>query len=97
MAHGPSTEWKKEKSEDFKSKLGLIMFAIYCVFYLAFILIAVLSPKLMGANVGKLNVAITYGFALIVIAIIQALLYNHICSKREKADIEAEKGKGDVA
>ena len=97
MAHGPSTEWKKEKSEEFKSRLGLIMFAIYCILYFIFILIAVLNPKMMGASVGKLNLAITYGFALIVIAIVQALIYNRICSKREKQDQEAEKKKGEVA
>jgi uncharacterized membrane protein (DUF485 family) len=95
MAHGPATEWKKEKSEGFKSRLGLIMFAIYCVIYFAFIFIAVLNPKMLGSDVGKLNLAITYGFALIIIAIVQALIYNYMCSKREKADAEAEKGKGE--
>jgi uncharacterized membrane protein (DUF485 family) len=95
MDHGPATEWKKENSEGFKSRVGLIMFAIYCVVYFIFILIAVLNPKLMGASVGKLNVAITYGFFLIVLAIVQALIYNRICTNREKQDQEAEK-KGDI-
>jgi uncharacterized membrane protein (DUF485 family) len=91
MAHGPATEWKKEKSEDFKTKLGLIMFAIYVPIYLIFVFICVLSPKSMAINIGSLNLAIVYGFALIILAVIQALIYNNICSKREKLDKIPEK------
>jgi len=43
-----------------------------------------------------LNIAIVYGFALIVIAIIQALIYNYICSKREKHDKPSIEVKGGV-
>lgn len=86
MSHGPPTEWKKEESEDFKTKLGLIMFFAYTIFYLIFVFLCVLSPKLVATKVGGLNLAIVYGFALIVIAIIQALVYNLICARREKAD-----------
>jgi uncharacterized membrane protein (DUF485 family) len=97
MSHGPATEWKEEKSQGYKTKLGLIMFAIYVPIYLVFILICVLSPKTMGIDVGSLNVAIVYGFFLIVLAIVQALIYNYMCSKREKMDKVAEKAKGEVA
>ena len=90
MSHGPATEWKKEKSEGFKSKLGLIMFAAYAALYLAFVFLCVLSPRLMATKVGGLNLAIAFGFALIVIAIVQALVYNFICSRREKSDKDSE-------
>jgi uncharacterized membrane protein (DUF485 family) len=96
MAHGPATEWKKEKSEDFKTRLGLIMFAIYVPLYLIFILICVIKPKVMATNIGSLNLAIVYGFALIIVAVIQALIYNNMCSKREKLDTVHEKGKPEV-
>ena len=86
MAHGPSTEWKKEKSEGFKSRLGLLMFAIYVPAYLGFVFYCVFDPQGVGASVWKLNVAIIFGFGLIVLAIVQALIYNSICSKREKLD-----------
>ncbi len=86
MAHGPATEWKKEKSENYKTRVGLIMFAIYVPIYLAFIFLCVLNPRLVAMDVGKLNLAITFGFALIIIAVIQALIYNVICSRREKLD-----------
>jgi uncharacterized membrane protein (DUF485 family) len=86
MTHGPATEWKKERSEGFKSKLGILMFVIYTVLYLTFVFMCVLDPKLMSKNVGGLNLAIAYGFALIIVAIIQALIYNIICSRREKKE-----------
>ena len=40
----------------------------------------------MAKDVGSLNVAIVFGFGIIILAIIQALIYNFICSKKEKAD-----------
>ena len=86
MNHGSATEWKPEKSEDFKTRLGLIMIAIYTPIYFAFIVLAVINPKVMGNDVGSLNIAITYGFGLIIMAITQALIYNYICSRREKMD-----------
>jgi len=87
MGHGPSTEWQAEKSTAFKTKLGIIMFAIYTPIYLAFIIICVLSPSFMAKDVGSLNVAIVYGFGIIILAIIQAIIYNNICSAKERHDI----------
>jgi uncharacterized membrane protein (DUF485 family) len=86
MDHGPATEWQTEKSQDFNARLGIVMFAVFTPIYLAFILIAVISPTTMGKDVGSLNVAIVYGFGLIILAILQAIIYNAICSNREKQD-----------
>ena len=94
MEQEPASNWKVEKTQRFKTKLGLIMFAIYTPIYFAFIIICVVNPQFMATEVGSLNVAITYGFGLIVLAIIQALIYNRICSKREERDDGPEKGKG---
>ena len=97
MVHGPPTEWKKDASESFKTKLGLIMFVIYTAMYMAFVFLCVLDPKLMSMKVGNLNLAIAFGFFLIIIAVVLALIYNSLCSKHEK-NIEAAdnaKGKGD--
>ena len=93
MEHGPATEWKEDECEGFKSRLGLIMFAIYFVIYIAFILISVLSPRTLSMNIGSLNLAIVYGFGLIIIAIIQAVVYNLMCSRREKS-VAASEHKG---
>ena len=86
MGHGPATEWKPDKCEGYKTKLGFIMFTIYTIVYFVFIILAVTNPQMLGNNVGSLNVAITYGFGIIILAIIQALIYNWACSKKEKED-----------
>jgi uncharacterized membrane protein (DUF485 family) len=91
MSHGPPTEWKKGQSDGFKVKLGLILFGVYTVLYMAFVFLCVLSPRLAAAPVGGLNVAITYGFGLIVVAIALALVYNYVCGRREKTDVPMDK------
>jgi len=96
LSHGPATEWGKDKSEGFKSRLGLLMFAIYVPIYIAFVLISVLSPKTLSIDVGNLNLAIAFGFGLILLAIVQALIYNGICSRRERRD-EAHDSSGEKA
>ena len=48
MEHGPPTEWQEDKSEGFKTKLGLIMVAFFTVVYFAFIILAVTNPRAMA-------------------------------------------------
>lgn len=96
MEHGPAAEWKKEKSESFKSRLGLIMFAAFAPIYIVFILITVINPRLMAMDVGSLNLAVVYGFGIIISAIVFAIIYNRICSKREKQDEDTEKVEGKI-
>lgn len=89
MSHGPSTDWKEDYAADKKTKLGLIMFFIYTIIYASFIIINVRFPKLMSLDIGSLNLAIVYGFGLILIALAQAVIYNHICTRAEEK-MEAE-------
>jgi len=84
MGHGPTTKWGDDKSVPFKIKLGLWMFSFYLLLYGGFIVINVLNPKLMSADIGSLNLAIVYGFALIIIALIMALIYNFLSTRFEK-------------
>ena len=92
MDHGPSTEWKEDiKTSRLKAKIGIWMFATYSVIYAAFIIINVIDPKLMGLDIGNLNLAIVYGFGLIVFALILALVYNAICNSIEKKASKPEK------
>ncbi len=86
MGHGPSTDWKVEKSGAYKSKTGLIMFAIFTPIYLVFVIMSVVSPSFMATDIGDLNLSIVYGFGLIVLAIILAVIYNHLCSIKERGD-----------
>ncbi len=82
--HGPATDWGVDNAAGYKTKLGIVMFVIYAVIYGAFILINVMNPKIMGADVGNITLAMAYGFALIVGAVIMALIYNKLCTQKEK-------------
>ena len=84
MLHEKATENKKDNAAKIKTKIGMWMFIIYTLVYSGFILITVLNPSLMGTNIGNLNLAIVYGFGLIVFALVLALIYNRLCSKYEK-------------
>ncbi|MFC1946865.1 DUF485 domain-containing protein [Chloroflexota bacterium] len=95
MSHGPAEEWKEDKSEGYKAKFGFVMIAVFSIVYAIFILICVISPKTMANSVGSLNVAVAYGFGIIVLAIIQALIYNFFCSRKENEYEKADSVKGD--
>jgi uncharacterized membrane protein (DUF485 family) len=86
MLHEPATTHHGvDEAAAYKRRLGLIMLAIYGVVYLAFIIINVATPKTMGVVVvAGLNLAIIYGFALIVIAFLLAIAYNWACTRHEK-------------
>ena len=63
-----------------KSRIGIRMTALYSLVYSGFVALSVFVPDLMGARaVFGLNLAVTYGLALIVVAIIFALVYSHLC------------------
>jgi uncharacterized membrane protein (DUF485 family) len=82
--HGPSTDWGVDNASEYKAKLGVYMFIVYVIIYAGFIFINVVSPKSMAVLVfAGLNLAIVYGFGLIVLAIIMGLIYNYLCTKKE--------------
>lgn len=81
--HGQSTEWKKDNASSLKEILGKWFFVIYTIVYAGFILINVVSPELMGVDIGSLNIAIVYGFGLIGLAILLAFIYNHVSTHAE--------------
>lgn len=93
MLHEPAeVEHRADESTAYKQKLGLIMLAVYTAIYIAFIVINVGWPKTMGVIVaGGLNLAIFYGFGLIVVAFILAIAYNWACTRHEKSFEKEEK------
>jgi len=81
----------KDNAEGFKSKVGLILFGLYSLIYAGFVFINTLSPKTMEVKVVLgLNLAVFYGFGLIILAIIMGIIYNHYCTKMEKKLNEEE-------
>lgn len=84
MLHEPSVEIGTDKAAPKKAKLGVIMFIIYTIVYAGFVVIGLTVPEIMGLPVvGEQNIAIVYGFGLIVLAIIMGFIYNYFCTKYE--------------
>jgi uncharacterized membrane protein (DUF485 family) len=62
------------------SRIGLLLFAMYLILYGGFVIIAAFSPETMDATpLAGVNLAIWYGFGLIVAAIVLALIYGWAC------------------
>jgi uncharacterized membrane protein (DUF485 family) len=62
------------------TRIGLSLFAVYLLFYGGFVLLAAFSPQTMEATpLAGVNLAIWYGFGLIVAAIFLALVYGWAC------------------
>ena len=82
--HGPAADWGDDKASDYKEKLGIYLFIVYCIVYAGFVAINTVSPKLMGVIVfAGLNLACVYGFGLIILAIIMGVIYNAMCTAAE--------------
>jgi uncharacterized membrane protein (DUF485 family) len=63
------------------SRAGLVLFFIYLAFYASFVLLAAFSPETMAMPaVAGVNLAISYGMALIFGAFVVAALYMAACA-----------------
>ena len=85
MLHEPANNNEVvDNAAEYKASLGLKLFALYGAIYLGFILVNVLKPELMKTEVLLgVNLAIIYGFALIILAVVMGLIYNYVCTKKE--------------
>jgi uncharacterized membrane protein (DUF485 family) len=69
-----------EAFERRKSIIGIRMTILYSLVYGGFVALSVFRPSWMGARaILGLNLAVAYGLGLILIAIVFALVYNHLC------------------
>lgn len=95
MQHEPATPAGKDPAGPYKMRLGIWMFVFYSLFYAGFVAINLLSPRAMGTIIlAGLNLATVYGFALIVVALIEALVYDGMCRKKEAELAPAGKHRG---
>ena len=84
MNHGPAIELGVDHAVKKKTKLGVILFLIYFIVYAGFVAIGVADYKLMGKIVlGNQNLAVVYGFGLIIFAILLGIFYNWKCTNYE--------------
>ena len=65
------------------AKYGMVLFIIYLLIYGGFVVISAFWPEVMAREaLFGVNLAITYGFALIAIAMVLALIYTWLCRGR---------------
>ena len=63
-----------------KSAIGIRMTLIYSLVYAGFVALSVFRPAWMGVRaLLGLNLAVTYGLGLILVAILFAIVYNQLC------------------
>ncbi len=96
MLHEPADQSGKACASAYKTRLGVRMFLLYGAVYVGFVAINVIKPVLMETIVVfGLNLAVVYGFGLIVAALVQALVYNHLCAAKEK-ELNGSCGQGET-
>lgn len=62
------------------ARTGLVLFAIYLAMYAGFVLLNAFSPETMELTpIAGVNLAILYGFGLIIFALMLAMLYGWLC------------------
>ncbi|MCA8991123.1 MAG: DUF485 domain-containing protein [Planctomycetaceae bacterium] len=67
------------------SRLGLLLFGVYTVIYAAFVLLNAFAPTIMESTpVGGMNLAVLFGFALIIIAFVLSLVYGYLAVDAEE-------------
>lgn len=85
MLHAPAAPVGKDPAAAYKARLGIWMFLCYLIVYVVFVAINVGAPLLMERTVCLgMNLATVYGFALIGVALAQALIYDALCRARER-------------
>ena len=84
MLHGPAAELGEDRASSKKTKLGVILFLFYLSLYVVFVVIGLFFTELMSLKViFGLNLAVSYGIGLIILAMVMGFIYNLVCSKYE--------------
>lgn len=79
---------KEQEADDIvahNTRMGVTFFIVYIVFYGGFMALSAFAPdKMSQPFLGGVNLAVVYGFALIVAALVLAMLYMSVCRKAAK-------------
>lgn len=94
MLHEPAAQCGPDASAEYKQNLGVWMFLLYAAVYAIFVAINLLKPLWMEKTVFMgLNLAVVYGFGLILFALVEALIYNQMCLRHEAGNKAAPEAK----
>jgi uncharacterized membrane protein (DUF485 family) len=84
MLHEPSVELGADHASKLKTRLGLILFLVYAAIYAVFVLLGLFYTETLGIKaIAGLNLAIVYGFGLIILAAVMGFIYSLICTRME--------------
>jgi uncharacterized membrane protein (DUF485 family) len=89
MDHGPAVPKEIEDPVDTarRARYGLVLFAVYLSLYGSFMLVNAFAPAWMQTTpAAGVNLAIWWGFGLIVAAMVLALVYAWLCRTPAKTD-----------
>ena len=85
MLHEPAAEHQEdERLSAYKASLGVKMFILYALVYAGFVAIGLVDIDLYKKQIfWGLNLAVFYGFGLIIFALVLALIYDRACGAKE--------------
>ena len=86
LLHGPNHGADTEPPENpaiqaRNARLGLRLFAIYGIIYGLYVVAGAFMPGVMNARLAGVNVAVVWGFGLIVLAFAMAIVYGRLCDR----------------
>jgi len=86
LLHGPNPGAENEPPENpaiqaRNARLGLRLFAVYGLIYGLYVVVGAFMPGVMNARLAGVNVAVVWGFGLIVLAFLMALVYGWLCNR----------------
>ena len=75
------------------ARYGLMLFAIYAAFYGGYVLLSAFRPDVMETTpLAGVNLAVLYGFALILGALVLSLVYGWLCRAPASAEDDQQRG-----
>lgn len=75
------------------ARIGLILFTVYLLFYGGFVLLNAFAPQTMEVTpITGINLAIIFGFALIIMALVLAIVYGLFCKPENDETATREEG-----
>lgn len=83
MGHGPAVKLGKDNASGYKTRLGIWMFLLYTLIYAIFVGINSVNPSLLEITFMGQTLAVIYGFGLIFLAFLMAIVYNFFCNSAE--------------
>jgi uncharacterized membrane protein (DUF485 family) len=82
----------------YNARLGLVLFFLYLAIYGAFVYLSAFRPQLMAQPaLAGVNLAVVYGFGLILGAFVLAILYMALCKSESEPQMNADERGSETA